>query len=345
MPLARGALDLGDRVAVERRRLAQPRVPAVRQSRDDLSSSRRCRRGSCTAAAPSRSGGTRPGRRRRARRAPSSARSCATMLVAHLLLDAVGAEPGDRAADVEPRLVQRVAERLAGVAAHDEAAPLGHERAHVADRSADDDVGALQRDRRSAPRRRRGSRAGRRGRSRPPTGCALPSTIDAARTSCSRRRRRRSCRARGPSRAGSCRRSSSRRGPRSRPRARRRARPRCCACRPGCSTRHALGAASSCRRWLSSRTVVGRRSIEHRLAGDVGRGHQRGTRDVGCPSCRPARARAPTSTASSAPGSTAIARYSDAIATHSSVSAITAGLHAIGSRSTAKPSAVPTANV
>ena len=49
--------------------------------------------------------------------------------------------------------------------------------------------------------------------------------------------------------------------------------------------------------------------------------------------------------AASAPGSTAIARYSDAIATQSSLSAITAGLHAIGSRNTAKPSAVPTANV
>src|SRR6185437_1903347 len=49
--------------------------------------------------------------------------------------------------------------------------------------------------------------------------------------------------------------------------------------------------------------------------------------------------------ASSAPGSVAIARYSEAIATHSSVSASTAGLQAIGSRSTAKPSAVPTAKV
>ncbi len=38
------------------------------------------------------------------------------------------------------------------------------------------------------------------------------------------------------------------------------------------------------------------------------------------------------------PGSTAMARYSDAIATQSSVSAITAGLQAIGSRKTAKPS-------
>src|SRR3954465_5357901 len=49
-------------------------------------------------------------------------------------------------------------------------------------------------------------------------------------------------------------------------------------------------------------------------------------------------------TAAGGPGSAAIARYSGAIATQSSVSAITAGLHAIGSRSTAKPSAVPTPN-
>jgi len=40
-----------------------------------------------------------------------------------------------------------------------------------------------------------------------------------------------------------------------------------------------------------------------------------------------------------------MARYSDAIATQSSVSARTAGLQAIGSRRTAKPSAVPTAKV
>src|SRR5580658_2302677 len=42
------------------------------------------------------------------------------MLGAHLLFNAVGAEPGDRAADVQPRLVERVSERLAGVAAHHE---------------------------------------------------------------------------------------------------------------------------------------------------------------------------------------------------------------------------------
>ena len=68
------------------------------------------------------------------------------VLVAHLLLDAVGAEPGDRAAHVEPRLVDRVAERIAGVAADDEAARLRHERAQVPDRAADDDVDALHRD-------------------------------------------------------------------------------------------------------------------------------------------------------------------------------------------------------
>src|SRR4051794_8208417 len=65
---------------------------------------------------------------------------------APLLLDAVGAGRLDAPAHVEVRLVDRVAERVAGVAADDEAAPLGHERAHVADRAADDDVDALHRD-------------------------------------------------------------------------------------------------------------------------------------------------------------------------------------------------------
>ena len=45
------------------------------------------------------------------------ARARRRVLVAHLLLDAVGAEPCDRAAHVEARLVDRVAERVAGVAA------------------------------------------------------------------------------------------------------------------------------------------------------------------------------------------------------------------------------------
>src|SRR6476661_9321994 len=40
------------------------------------------------------------------------------VLLAHLLLDAVGPEAGDGAADVEARLVDGVAQRVAGVAAH-----------------------------------------------------------------------------------------------------------------------------------------------------------------------------------------------------------------------------------
>ena len=49
--------------------------------------------------------------------------------------------------------------------------------------------------------------------------------------------------------------------------------------------------------------------------------------------------------ASAAPGSTAMPRYSDDMATQSSVSAMTPGLQAMGSRSTANPSRTPTANV
>ena len=80
---------------------------------------------------------------------------------------------------------------------------------------------------------------------------------------------------------------------------------------------------------------------------DLGRDLVRvvGIRPVAAPSCRRVAGSGSQTVASSAPGSTAIARYSEAIATQSSVSAITAGLQAIGSRSTAKPSAVPTANV
>src|SRR5215210_8992005 len=54
------------------------------------------------------------------------------VLRVQLLLDAVGAERRDAPAHVQARLVDRVAERLAGVAADDERARLGHEGAHVA---------------------------------------------------------------------------------------------------------------------------------------------------------------------------------------------------------------------
>ena len=150
----------------------------------------------------------------------------------------------------------------------------------------------------------------------------------------------RSCRARGPSRAGSCRRSSSPRGRRSstsiggvEPDGDRMA-------AAGVDARaSARGAASSPSRAgaaLSSRSGVPSRSTVSTVGRSRDRRHQ-----TGCllPAVDASPARAPRRRASSAPGSTAIARYSDAIATQSSVSAITAGLQAIGSRSTAKPSA------
>ena len=66
------------------------------------------------------------------------------VLRAHLLLDAVGAEALHRAAHVDACLIERVAERVAGVSADDEPPLLRHERAHVPDRAADDDVDPLQ---------------------------------------------------------------------------------------------------------------------------------------------------------------------------------------------------------
>src|ERR1043165_6176004 len=68
------------------------------------------------------------------------------VVVREVLLHAVGAEAGDGAAHVDVRLVDRVAERLAGVAADDEPPRLRHESAHVADRALDGDVDALHRD-------------------------------------------------------------------------------------------------------------------------------------------------------------------------------------------------------
>jgi len=66
-------------------------------------------------------------------------------MIGHLLLDAVGAEALGRAADVEARLVDGIAERLAGVTEHDERSGLRHEGRHVADRALHDDIDALHR--------------------------------------------------------------------------------------------------------------------------------------------------------------------------------------------------------
>jgi len=68
------------------------------------------------------------------------------VLVAKRLLDAVGAEAVHLAAHEEARLVQRVAERVAGIAKHDERPGLGHERRHMSDRALDHDVDASGRD-------------------------------------------------------------------------------------------------------------------------------------------------------------------------------------------------------
>ena len=46
------------------------------------------------------------------------------MLVSHRLLDAVGAKARDAAAHEKPRLVDRIAERVAGVAEHHQVAGL-----------------------------------------------------------------------------------------------------------------------------------------------------------------------------------------------------------------------------
>ena len=68
------------------------------------------------------------------------------MFGAHLLGDAVRAQRRDLTAHVDPGLVDRVTQCVARIAAHHQAAGLGHEGAHVPDVAADDDVDALHRD-------------------------------------------------------------------------------------------------------------------------------------------------------------------------------------------------------
>ena len=68
------------------------------------------------------------------------------VLLKELLLDAVGAQRRDASANIEVGLVDRVAERLARVAADDQRAALRHERSHVPDRAAHHDLDPLHRD-------------------------------------------------------------------------------------------------------------------------------------------------------------------------------------------------------
>src|SRR6202521_4485670 len=64
----------------------------------------------------------------------------------HLLLNAVGAEAGDSAGNKDIGLVNRVAEGRAGIATDDQRTGLAHKRAHMADRTGNDDGNAFHRD-------------------------------------------------------------------------------------------------------------------------------------------------------------------------------------------------------
>src|SRR6266851_4402169 len=68
------------------------------------------------------------------------------MLVLELFLDAVGAQTLYFAAHEEPRLVNGIAERLAGITEDNQRAGLRHEGAHMTDRASDHDISALERD-------------------------------------------------------------------------------------------------------------------------------------------------------------------------------------------------------
>ena len=63
----------------------------------------------------------------------------------HFLLDAVGAKACDLALHIEPRFINGIAQRIAGIAADNQIAALRHEGRHVADRAAHHDIDALHR--------------------------------------------------------------------------------------------------------------------------------------------------------------------------------------------------------
>ena len=68
------------------------------------------------------------------------------MKLLEFLLDAVRAEPFDRATHVDVRLVDRVTERIASIATDHKRAGLSHKRTHVTDAALDDDLDTLHRD-------------------------------------------------------------------------------------------------------------------------------------------------------------------------------------------------------
>ncbi len=103
------------------------------------------RRSSDTASSPRRRGGTRAGRASKPAR-PEQFCDGRVVGFRHRLEARVGAERAHLAAHVDHGFVERVAQRIAGIAADHEAAGLRHEGGEAADAAADDDVAALQRD-------------------------------------------------------------------------------------------------------------------------------------------------------------------------------------------------------
>ena len=76
----------------------------------------------------------------------------AALIRVHGFLFAIGAEAAHAAAHKEPRLIETISKTFPWRSQNDQIAFLGHERAHVANRAADDDVDPFHRD--SAPRPR-----------------------------------------------------------------------------------------------------------------------------------------------------------------------------------------------
>ena len=68
------------------------------------------------------------------------------MALVERLLDAIGAEAFDAAANEQPRFIDRIAERFSGIAEHNQVAGLPHEGGEMSDRSFDDDIDSLHRD-------------------------------------------------------------------------------------------------------------------------------------------------------------------------------------------------------
>src|SRR5882757_1814205 len=77
---------------------------------------------------------------------PQQVRDDLMMFSAHFLFDAIGSKALDPAAHEQAGLVNRVAQRIAGIAEHDQIAGLPHERRHMPDIALHDYIDTLHRD-------------------------------------------------------------------------------------------------------------------------------------------------------------------------------------------------------